>query len=76
MKKILYIIIALSPFIISAFVLNIQNKIAFNQNYTQKAYVAIEAEGKISVIDTTGRKIVKIINLSDTQDNKFVKYTP
>lgn len=78
MKKISLITaigLALSPFIIGALVLSFQNKNNSDQNYDEKVYVAIEAEGRVGVIDTQSRKMIKSIDLSEVQSNKFVKYT-
>lgn len=67
--------LALSPFIIGAVVLSFQNKNSSNQTYEEKVYVAIEAEGRVGVIDTESRKMIKSIDLSEVQNNRFVKYT-
>ncbi len=78
MKKITLITViglALSPFIIGAVVLSSQNKEGSSQNYEEKVYIAIEAEGRVGVIDTQSRKMIKSIDLSEVQNNKFVKYT-
>jgi YVTN family beta-propeller protein len=78
MKKISLITaigLALSPFIIGALVLNFQGKNASDQTSEEKVYVAIEAEGRVGVIDTESRKMIKSIDLSEVQNNKFVKYT-
>lgn len=78
MKKITLITaigLALSPFIIGALVLSSQNKNTNEQAYEEKVYVAIEAEGRVGVIDTESRKMIKSIDLSEVQNNKFVKYT-
>lgn len=78
MKKITLITaigLALSPFIIGAVVLSSQNKGDSAQDYSEKVYVAIEAEGRVGVIDTGSRKMIKSIDLSEVQNNKFVKYT-
>lgn len=69
------IVLALSPFIIGAVVLSFQNKNSSNRTYEEKVYVAIEAEGRVGVIDTKSRKMIKSIDLSEVQNNKFVKYT-
>lgn len=78
MKKtrlIITIVLALSPFIISGFILASQKKVGVSQNYTEKVYVAIEAEGRVGVIDSNSRKMIKSIDLSEIQNGKFVKYT-
>ena len=78
MKKITLITaigLAISPFIIGALLLSSQNKNITGQAYEEKVYVAIEAEGRIGVIDTESRKIIKSIDLSEVQNNTFVKYT-
>ncbi len=67
--------LALSPLIIGAWVLNFQNANDSKQGYTEKVYVAIEAEGRVGVIDTASRKLIRSIDLSEIQDNTFVKYT-
>lgn len=69
------ICLALSPFIIGAWILNFQNPNSSEQGYKEKVYVAIEAEGRVGVIDTESRKLIRSIDLSEVQNNKFVKYT-
>lgn len=78
MKKISLIAaiaLALSPFIIAAFLFSSQSNIGGNQNYTEKVYVAIEEEGRVGVVDTASRKIIKSIDLSEVQNGRFVGYT-
>lgn len=78
MKKLSLIVaigLALSPFIIGAIVLSFQDSNLSSQNPEEKAYVAIEEEGRVGVIDTQNRKMIKSIDLSEVQNNKFVKYT-
>lgn len=78
MKKISLIAaigLALSPFIVGALVLSFQDKNFSSQNFEEKVYVAIEEEGRVGVIDTQSRKMIKSIDLSEVQNNKFVKYT-
>lgn len=67
--------LALSPFIIGALVLSFQDNNLSSQNHDEKVYVAIEEEGRVGVIDTQNRKMIKSIDLSEVQNNKFVKYT-
>lgn len=67
--------LALSPFIIGALVLSFQDNNLSSQNHDEKVYVAIEEEGRVGVIDTQSRKMIKSIDLSEVQNNKFVKYT-
>ncbi|MBP7819356.1 YncE family protein [Candidatus Gracilibacteria bacterium] len=69
------IVLALSPFVISLVVFNLQNKNLSSQSYEEKVYVAIEEEGRVGVIDTQSRKLIKSIDLSEVQNNQFVKYT-
>lgn len=69
------ILLAISPLVISYFALSKQGQDTAGQKYDEKVYVALEAEGRVSVIDTTSRKVIKSIDLSETLDNKFVKYT-
>ncbi len=78
MKKIYLvpiILLAISPLVISFLALSKQGQDTAGQKYDEKVYVALEAEGRVSVIDTTSRKVIKSIDLSETLDNKFVKYT-
>ena len=78
MKKISLIAaiaLALSPFIIAAFLFSSQSKVGGNQNYAEKVYVAIEEEGRVGVVDTASRKIIKSIDLSEVQNGRFVGYT-
>lgn len=78
MKKITLITViglALSPFIIGAWILNFGTANSSGQGSNEKVYVAIEAEGRVGVIDTESRKFIKSIDLSEVQDNTFVKYT-
>ena len=78
MKKISFIAaiaLALSPFIIAAFLFSSQSKVGGNQNYAEKVYVAIEEEGRVGVVDTASRKIIKSIDLSEVQNGRFVGYT-
>lgn len=78
MKRILLITaigFALSPFIIGALVLSFQNNNASDQTSEEKVYVAIEAEGRVGVLDTKSRKMIRSIDLSEVQNSKFVKYT-
>ena len=69
------IVLALSPFIIGALVLNFQNKNDSSQSYDEKVYVAIETEGRVGVIDAQSKKMIKSIDLSEVQNSRFVKYT-
>ncbi|MEK7627999.1 MAG: YncE family protein [Patescibacteria group bacterium] len=78
MKKLLLIAaigLALSPFMISALVLNLDAANSSEEGYDEKVYVAIEAEGRVGVIDTASRKMIRSIDLSEVQNNTFVKYT-
>lgn len=67
--------LALSPFVIGALVLSFQDNNLSSQDHDEKVYVAIEEEGRVGVIDTKSRKMIKSIDLSEVQNNKFVKYT-
>lgn len=69
------IALALSPFIIAAFSFSSQSNIGSAQIYTEKVYVAIEEEGRVGVVDTASRKIIKSIDLSEVQNGRFVEYT-
>lgn len=78
MKKlylILVLLLATSPFFIIIFLLGAQNNYISNGNYNEKIYVALEAEGRIGVIDSASRKVITSIDLSEVQNNTFVKYT-
>jgi len=46
-----------------------------NRYYTEKTYIALEEEGRIAVVDNESRKLIRIIDLSDIQNEKFVKYS-
>jgi len=67
--------LALSPFIIGALMFSVQKQDVLYQTHEEKVYVAIEAEGRIGVIDTQKRKLIRSIDLSEVQNNIFVKYT-
>lgn len=78
MKKISLIpiiLLALSPLLIAFFMINTQKEKATSSNVDEKIYVALEAEGRVGVIDAKSRKVIQSIDLSEVQNNKFVKYT-
>ncbi len=69
------ILLALSPIVISFFLVSTQDKNGANGTYDEKVYVAIEAEGRVGVIDSKSRKVIRSIDLSEVQNNTFVAYT-
>lgn len=69
------IVLALSPILISLFLINTQEKSASSSSIEEKVYVALEAEGRVGVIDAQNRKVIDSIDLSEVQNNTFVKYT-
>lgn len=78
MRKIYFIpiaLLALSPLLISFFLISAQDKNGADGDYDEKVYVALEAEGRVGVIDPKSKKVIRSIDLSETQNNKLVKYT-
>lgn len=78
MKKIYWILIVsliASPFLIIFVLLNTQNSATAYQQYDEKVYVALEAEGRVGVIDTKTKKVIASIDLSDVQNGTRIKYT-
>ena len=51
---------------------NLENK---NPSYNEKIYVALEDDGRVAVVDTSSKKLIKSINLSDLQNGVSVKYS-
>lgn len=77
MKKLSLVIaavIAFSPFVIGGLVAGSQNQKTYGDRYEEKIYVAIEEEGRVGVIDARSRVMIKSIELSELQNNKFVQY--
>lgn len=78
MKKISLITVvclALSPLIIGLFAYNLDRAKFTNDKIIEKIYIAIEEEGRVGVLDSKSRKMIKSIDLSEVRNNKFVKYT-
>ncbi len=69
------IALALSPILISLFLINTEEKSASNTSIEEKVYVALEAEGRVGVIDAQTRKVIRSIDLSEVQNNTFVRYS-
>lgn len=78
MKKIftiLIVLLALSPVAISVFLLRTEGENRGDESRNEKVYVALEAEGRVAVIDSISRKVIRSIDLSEVQNKQFVKYT-
>jgi len=71
-KKLAIILLVLSPILISAVILSKNSN--GNREFTEKVYVTLEEEGRVAVVDSEDRKLIRIINLSDEQNGKFVSY--
>lgn len=75
LRLILTLTLFVSPFVVGYYAFSQQNNVDTYTKYDEKIYVAIEAEGRVGVYDSATRKLVKSINLSDSQNGEFVKYT-
>jgi YVTN family beta-propeller protein len=78
MNKFYWILVFLliaSPFLIILFLLSDPNNNTNTQDYEEKLYVALEADGRVGVIDAKSKKFITAINLANVQNNTFVKYT-
>ena len=71
-KKILIIALLVSPILIGTVMFNVNSD--KNSESSEKVYIALEEEGRVAVVDTDSRKLVRTINLSDEQNGKFVSY--
>ncbi len=77
MKKltlISFVLLALSPIAISAWLL-LQKTGTSGREIQEKAYIALEGEGSVSVINTSTRKVIKSIDLSEVIDARFIGYS-
>lgn len=78
MKKITLLAIValiLSPFFIGTAMFYYRDGGFGNREYDEKVYVAIEAEGRVGVIDAERKNVVASIDLSEVVNGTFVKYT-
>jgi len=71
-KKLAIILLIVSPVLISVVLLNTNSR--GNREFSEKVYIALEEEGRVAVVDAYSRKLIRIINLSDVQNGKFVSY--
>ncbi len=77
MKKLYFVLIvllAISPVVISTFLAGTQTKKITSEGYDEKIYVALEAIGKVGVIDTKTRKVIRTIDLSEKINGVMVDY--
>ena len=72
--KVLIALLIISPFAITIALLNGSNRSNIN-SIDEKIYIALEEEGRVGVIDAKSRKLIAAINLTNVQNNRFVKYT-
>lgn len=49
---------------------------ALAANHSEKAYIALEGEGKIAVFDTQTRQVIKQIDLAESLDGMMVAFAP
>lgn len=75
LRLIFIITFAVSPFVVGFLAFNQQNNVDMYAQYDEKIYVAIEAEGRVGVYDSSTRKLIKSIKLSDFQNGELIKYT-
>ncbi len=79
MKKITLlavVVLALSPLVIgAASFFTYQRNDSTRRDYEEKIYVAIEAEGRVGVIDAKTNRLVASIDLSEVINDTYVKYT-